>query len=193
MLSVTLQKGLSEYAIGAKIRALRLKKKIGLVELGKHTGLSPALLSKIERDRLFPTLPTLLRIALVFSVDLEYFFAGAREKPLLAVVRKAQRVRLPERPGGDSTYKFESLDYLVTERRFNAYYADFLPVSRAAMRLHEHPGAEFIYALEGTLSVHVGGDEHILEAGDSMYFDSTVPHGYRRNGTGSCSALIVTA
>ena len=76
MLSKTLQDGLNDYGIGAKIRALRLKKKIGLVELGKHTGLSPALLSKIERGRLFPTLPTLLRIALVFGVGLEYFFAG---------------------------------------------------------------------------------------------------------------------
>jgi transcriptional regulator with XRE-family HTH domain len=192
MLSATLQKGLSEYAIGAKIRALRLKKKMGLVELGKHTGLSPALLSKIERDRLFPTLPTLLRIALVFSVDLEYFFAGAREKPVLAVVRKAQRVRLPERGTSDSAYKFESLDYLVTERRFNSYYADFLPVARAAMRLHEHTGVEFIYTLQGTLSVHVGGEEHVLEEGDSMYFDSSVPHGYRRSGGRACSAIVVT-
>ena len=192
MLSATLQKGLSEYAIGAKIRALRLKKKMGLVELGKHTGLSPALLSKIERDRLFPTLPTLLRIALVFSVDLEYFFAGAREKPVIAVVRKAQRVRLPERPSGDIAYRFESLDYPVSERRFNSYYADFFPVSRSAVRLHEHPGVELIYALQGTLSVHVGGEEHILEGGDSMYFDSSVPHGYRRSGGRSCSALIVT-
>ncbi|HEY0283799.1 MAG TPA: helix-turn-helix transcriptional regulator, partial [Vicinamibacterales bacterium] len=93
MLSATLQRGLSEYAIGAKIRSLRLKKKIGLVDLGRHTGLSPALLSKIERGRLFPTLPTLLRIALVFSVDLEFFFAGARDKPVMAVVRREQRVR----------------------------------------------------------------------------------------------------
>jgi transcriptional regulator with XRE-family HTH domain len=54
MLSKTLQDGLNDYEIGAKIRALRLKKKIGLVDLGKHTGLSPALLSKIERSRLFP-------------------------------------------------------------------------------------------------------------------------------------------
>lgn len=76
MLTTTLQTGLSEYAIGEKIRALRLKKKMGLVELGKHSGLSPALLSKIERGRLFPTLPTLLRIALVFSVGLEFFFAA---------------------------------------------------------------------------------------------------------------------
>src|SRR5215218_7992830 len=98
MLTATLTAGLNEYGIGAKIRSLRLKKKMGLVELGQHTGLSPAMLSKIERGRLFPTLPTLLRIALVFSVGLEFFFAGAREKPLIAVVRKDQRVRLPERP-----------------------------------------------------------------------------------------------
>src|SRR5687767_5199997 len=192
MLSATLQKGLSEYAIGAKIRALRLKKKMGLVELGKHTGLSPALLSKIERDRLFPTLPTLLRIALVFSVDLEYFFAGARERPVMAVIRKAHRVRLPERASGESAYRFESLDYPVSERRFNSYYADFFPVARAALRLHDHPGAELIYTLQGTLSVHIGGDEHVLEEGDSMYFDSSVPHGYRRSGGRSCSALIET-
>ena len=76
MLSKTLQDGLSDYRIGDKIRTLRLKKKMGLVELGKHTGLSPALLSKIERGRLFPTLPTLLRIALVFGVGLEFFIAA---------------------------------------------------------------------------------------------------------------------
>jgi transcriptional regulator with XRE-family HTH domain len=75
MLSATLQEALQGYAIGEKVRALRLKKKMGLVELGQHTGLSPALLSKIERGRLFPTLPTLLRIALVFSVGLEFFFS----------------------------------------------------------------------------------------------------------------------
>src|SRR3954468_10113009 len=117
VLSKTLNDGLSGYGIGAKIRALRLKKKMGLVELGRHTGLSPALLSKIERGRLFPTLPTLLRIALVFGVGLEFFFAGAREKPLLAVVRKAERVKLPDQPGvRDIAYRFESLDYPATER-----------------------------------------------------------------------------
>ena len=116
--------------IGDKLRTLRLKKKIGLVELGKHTGLSPALLSKIERGRMFPTLPTLLRIALVFGVGLEFFFAGARDKPLVAVVRKADRVRLPDRPGArEVAYRFESLDYPATERRFNCYYAEFFPVA----------------------------------------------------------------
>jgi len=193
MLTATLKTGLNGYGIGAKIRALRLKKKMGLVELGQHTGLSPALLSKIERGRLFPTLPTLLRIALVFSVGLEFFFAGAREKPLIAVVRKAQRVRLPDKPGARQVvYRFESLDYPATERRFNSYYAEFFPVAPAGVEPHAHPGVEFIYALTGTLSVHIDGEEHALEAGDSMYFDSSLPHGYRRSGGRTCSAVVVT-
>src|SRR5215207_8311524 len=130
MLSKTLQDGLNDYEIGAKIRALRLKKKIGLVDLGRHTGLSPAMLSKIERGRLFPTLPTLLRIALVFGVGLEYFFAGSRDKPLLTVVRKSERNRLPDRPDAQEVaYQSESLDYPATERRFNCYYAEFFPIA----------------------------------------------------------------
>jgi transcriptional regulator with XRE-family HTH domain len=194
MLSKTLQDGLNDYGIGVKIRTIRLKKKIGLVELGKHTGLSPALLSKIERGRLFPTLPTLLRIALVFGVGLEFFFAGVREKPLVAVVRKAQRVRLPDRPGNRNVaYEFESLDYPATERRFNSYLAEFKAVPVETLRRHEHPGVEFIFVVTGALSVHMGAEEHVLAAGDSMYFDSSVPHAYRRTRGRTCTALIVTA
>ena len=194
MLSATLQKGLSDYAVGDKIRALRLKKKMGLVELGRHTGLSPALLSKVERGRLFPTLPTLLRIALVFSVGLEYFFAGSREKPLVAVARKRERVALPDRPGAsDTAYQFESLDYAAPERRFNSYYAEFFPAAAASVRRHAHPGVEFIYTLKGTLTVHVGEQAYALQPGDSMYFDATVPHGYQRTGGRACSAIVVTA
>src|SRR5438045_5289632 len=107
MLSATLKDGLNEYAVGPKIRALRLKKKMGLVELGRHTGLSPAMLSKIERGQLFPTLPTLLRIALVFSVGLDYFFSGARDTPVAAVVRRKDRIRFREKPDDrDAAYEF---------------------------------------------------------------------------------------
>ena len=194
MLTKTLQDGLNDYGIGAKIRALRLKKKIGLVDLGKHTGLSPAMLSKIERGRLFPTLPTLLRIALVFGVGLEYFFAGAREQPLIAVTRKAERVELPERPRArDVAYRFASLEYSATERRFNSYYAEFLPLASDQLRPHEHSGVEFIYVIQGTLSVHINGEEHALDAGDAIYFDATIPHAYRRSGGRLCSAVVVTA
>jgi transcriptional regulator with XRE-family HTH domain len=194
MLTTTLQKGLSEYAIGEKVHALRLKKKMGLVELGKHTGLSPALLSKIERGRLFPTLPTLLRIALVFSVGLDYFFSGAREKPVVAMTRSRDRVTLPDRPGArEAAFRFASLDYPATERRFNSYYAEFFPVAVDRLRPHQHPGVELIYTLQGRLSVHIGEEEHVLEAGDAIYFDASVPHAYRRSAGRVCAALVVTS
>jgi transcriptional regulator with XRE-family HTH domain len=193
MLTKTLQDGLKSYAIGPKIRALRLKKKMGLVELGKHTGLSPALLSKLERSRLFPTLPTLLRIALVFSVGLEYFFTANREQPVVAVVRHQDRLRFPDKPGArEIAYRFESLDYPAVERRFSAYLAEFFPVP-AAERKHAHPGSEFLYVLAGRLAIDLGGVEHVLEPEDSIYFDSTVPHGYQRVGGRTCRAVVVTA
>ena len=193
MLSTTLQKGLTSYGVGGKIRALRLRKKMGLVELGNHSGMSPALLSKIERGLVFPTLPTLLRIALVFSVGLEYFFAGSREKPVAAVSRKTERVRLPEKAGArDGAYRFESLDYGATERRFNSYYAEFTAASDKH-KPHQHAGVEFIYMIEGVLALRVGADDYELSAGDAMYFDSMVPHSYRRAGARSCAAVVVTA
>ena len=52
---------------------------------------------------------------------------------------------------------------------------------------------EFIYVIQGTLSVHMNGEEHALEAGDAIYFDATVPHAYRRSGGRLCSAVVVTA
>ncbi len=72
------------------------------------------------------------------------------------------------------------------------YYAEFLPVARDNVRLHTHAGVEFIYTLKGRLNVHIDGQEHALEAGDSMYFDSGLAHGYRRGGTSTCCAIVVT-
>jgi transcriptional regulator with XRE-family HTH domain len=194
MLSPTLRTGLDAYAIGDRLRALRLKKKIGLVELGKHTRLSPGLLSKLERGRIFPTLPTLLRISLVFGVGLEYFFAGPRDQPVAAIVRRRERVRLPDRPKGqDPMYWFESLDFRATERKFNAYQAEFLPVASDKLRPHEHPGVEFIVVLEGVLGLRLGQEDLVLEAQDSIYFDSTEPHAYRRLRGRRCKAVVITA
>ena len=92
MLSDTLVEGLKRYEIGSKLRALRLQKKLGLVQLAEHTGLSAALISKIERGNLFPTLPTLLRIAMVYGVGLEHFFVETDNRPLIVISRKNDEI-----------------------------------------------------------------------------------------------------
>ena len=194
MLSKTLEDGLGKYSIGEKLRALRLRKKIGLVDLGKHTKLSPALISKIETGKLFPTLPTLLRIAMVFNVGLEHFFESAESGPVLAIVRRGDRQRFPDVPdSGDVAYHFESLDFPAKDRRLNGYYAEFHPLAQDKVRRHQHGGVELIYLLTGSLEVRIGKGEHVLEEGDAMYFDSSVAHGYRRLGKKPCAAIVISA
>jgi transcriptional regulator with XRE-family HTH domain len=193
VLSTTLERGLRAYDIGGKLRGVRLSKKMGLVELGRHTGLSAAMLSKIERGRLFPTLPTLLRIALVFGVGLEFFIAGDSKRNTVSIVRRRERQRFPEDSGGkDVSFFFESLDFTAVERRLNAYYAEFEPVPAERARTHHHTGVEFLYVLKGELALRVAGEDHVLDAGDSAYFNSTRPHSYRRIGARPCSALVVS-
>ncbi len=189
----TITEGLGRYSIGEKLRTLRLRKSMGLVELGKHTGLSAALLSKLERGKLFPTLPTLLRIAMVFGVGLDFFFTDERKRRVVGVVRKEERVRFPERPGlQDVQYYFECLDYRATERKLSAFLADFQEVAPERLKPHQHAGIEFLFVLKGSLTIKIGSEEFLLEAEDAIYFDSAVLHSYRRRGAKPCTGVIVT-
>lgn len=186
----TLHRVLSAYALGDKLRSLRLRKKISLVDLGKHTGLSASMLSQLENGKLVPTLPTLARIAMVFDVGLEYFFTTQRRKKLFSIVRAAERMRFPDRASNPHpAYFFEVLAFSAQEKGMQAFLADFTPEA-AKSEEHFHDGAEFLYLLEGELAIHFQGEEHSLKAGDSVYFDSSEPHAYR--GLAPSRALVVT-
>ena len=192
MPSATITKELKKYGIGERLRRLRLRKSMGLLELSKHTGLSPSLLSKLERDVMHPTLPTLARIAMVFSVGLEYFF-NSEPKPVLEIVRKKDRLRFPSSPDNRKVpYYFESLDFPVPNPALHSYVAEFEPVDDKHNPPHEHPGIELLYVLSGSLELRAGTESHELSEADSVYFDSAVPHRYRRLGAARTTALVVT-
>jgi len=192
MPSETVNQGLKKYAIGGKLRRLRLRKGMGLVELGKHTGLSAALLSKLERGVMHPTLPTLLRISLVFDVGLDYFFS-AEPAPTLEIVRKGDRIRFPESPDRTPvSFYFESLDFPVPNRKLNSYLAEFEAVDAGQLRPHQHSGEELIYVTSGKLELRVGEEAHELSEGDAVYFDSSVPHSYRKAGPDPATAIVVS-
>jgi transcriptional regulator with XRE-family HTH domain len=183
---------IAEKRIGERIRRLRLKRSMGLVELGRHAGLSASFLSQLETGRVVPTLRNLARIAMVFGRDLSYFFEP-EPHPLFRVHRRAERVRLPQSGVDDPTYYFESLAYMVPDRQLDPYYAEFVPSKKASdIRPHVHPGYEFLYLLQGELEIRHGERVHTMAAGDSAYFDAGTAHAYRCAGPTPAVALIVT-
>src|SRR5208282_5148215 len=98
---------------------------------------------------------------MVFSKDLSYFFES-EPHTLFRIHRKKERVRLPQTGVDDPAYYFESLGYLVPDRPFDPYYAEFLPAKRnVAVRPHVHSGYEFLYLLEGELEFRHAGEAHI--------------------------------
>lgn len=189
-----IQESIRPYAIAEKLRTLRLRKSMGLAQLAQHTGLSPAMLSRLENARLVPTLPTLVRIALVFDVGLDYFFSDPRKRHVVAVARRHERTRLPADPKSPAVpWHFESLDFRARERRFNGFLAHFHSVPAARATPHFHPGAELLYLIEGELELSIGTEVIRLSAGDSIYFDSIQKHSYRSVGAGPCTAVVVTS
>ena len=183
---------IAEKRIGERIKKLRLKKSMGLVELGRHTGLSASFLSQLETGRVVPTLRNLARVAMVFGRDLSYFFEP-EPQPMFRIHRKNERMRLPQSGVDDPSYYFESLGYMVPDRQLDPYIAEFLPQRKPAdVRAHVHPGCEFLYVLEGDLEIRHGDKVSTLEAGDGVYFDASTPHSYRCSGDVGTRVIIVT-
>src|ERR1035437_8937121 len=150
----TAERFIAEKHIGERIKRLRLKKSMGLVELGKQTGLSASFLSQLETGRVVPTLRNLARIAMVFSKDLSYFF-DSEPTTVFRIHRRTERVRLPQTGVEPPTYYFESLGYLVPDRDMDPFFTEFLPLSSGMeVRAHLHAGSEFLYMLHGALRLH---------------------------------------
>jgi len=189
----TIQRVLSGYDLGRKIRQLRLRKKIALVDLGKHTGLSSSMLSQLENGKLIPTLPTLARIAMVFDVGLEHFFGDKRGEKLFAVVRAKERMRFPERADAPNpAYFFECLAFSSHGKGLQAYLADFPRRAPSEVSDHYHEGSEFLYVLEGALAIRFQNEEHELRTGDSVHLDASAPHSYRGISKNPARAIVIT-
>jgi transcriptional regulator with XRE-family HTH domain len=190
----TIRRVLSSYEIGAKLKQLRLRKKIALVDLGKHTGLSASMLSQLENGKMIPTLPTLARIAMVFDVSLDHFFGDKKRRKPFGVVRANERIQFPERPGmAKPAYFFECLAFSASDKGMQAFLAEFPKRAENEVSEHFHDGAEFLHVLEGTLAITYQGEEYLLRSGDSVYFDASEAHAYRGVSKIPARAVVITA
>ncbi len=180
--------------IGTKVRELRTKNKYTLQDLANKTGLSKPFLSQIENNHVIPPVATLLKLARALNVSLSYFFQDEATTEKVSITRKNERIRVEKRPHHgkeDVSYIYESLEIKKRDKHMEPFYVEFPPISVEDMNFTTHEGEEFLYVLEGKVEFRTVDRVEILEAGDSIYFDSSISHGFRCVGDKPAKAVAV--
>ncbi len=178
---------LEPYCIGLKLRALRTQKRLTLARLAAETGLSTALLSKLETDRMIPTLPTLATISRVYGVGMSYFF-GEPARHSLSITRKTQS---HGNGRGPELVKFTPLNAVSEGSRLVAQMIELPPSGAGTVTDNFHETSGLVYVVEGRLQLDSGGMQEVLEAGDCAYIESEMALAWSAAGKHRCRVLAV--
>ncbi len=183
---------MDEKSIAGNIKTLRINKQMSLDELSRLTGLTKGYLSKIERSHKAPPLSTLNKIALTMDVDVTFFLKENAEEvkdTQLAVVKKGERKKVVTK-GSLSLYgyEYEALAYNKPGKNMEPFIISPAWDKEATF---QHDGEEFMFVLEGTHEFTYDGKKYILNRGDSIYFDSRIPHSGKSLGDKKAKILMV--
>lgn len=178
--------------IGERIRRLRSKRSMGLVELGTRTGLSASFLSQLETGRVVPTVRNLARIAMTFGKDLSYFFRD--DQPVtFRTVRRNERVRIHQNANAAASFFSESMHALVPDSQMIPCFAEFERSDEDALfRPKKFDGVEFTYILEGRLILSSEAEMATLEVGDVVWLDGSRKRHYCCPAGTEAKAMIIT-
>lgn len=168
--------------LGQYLKVLRQERGLTLAQLGDQVGLSASYLSQVERGVTMPSLPRLAELARTLGVDVHTFFQEDAAPP--CVVRHHQGRSLVEVP--DVSVELLSPD--LSEQEIVPYLLTCQP-GAARGPLPRHPGEEFGFVLQGQLTVTVGEEVFLLQAGDSIHFQAAQPHAWRNEEREECVVL----
>lgn len=165
--------------IGEKISALRALKKIEIENLADKTGLSVRQLDHIESGVSIPSLGVLIRITRALGMRLGTLLDDTvKEGP--AIVRSDEHQSTlsfsTNEHGNREHLTFLSLAPNKTGRNMEPFIIDIVPDKKNTISKSSHEGEEFIYVLEGKVTIHYGNETLELSKGDSIYLDSVVKH-----------------
>jgi transcriptional regulator with XRE-family HTH domain len=183
--------GMKHIEIIEKIKSIRLEKGYSLGQLSKLTGLSKGYLSKIENAVSAPPISTLHRIATALGVNLSYFFTqNALEKldEKMVISRKKQRNQTEAEVQATGLKRWPLADQKFG-RNMQPYIIEIPPDH---YQVYQFEGEEFYLCLEGKIEFTYGGENYILEAGDSVYIDTNIPYGGRSIDKEPAKILMVT-
>jgi transcriptional regulator with XRE-family HTH domain len=171
-----------ETDLGARVRALRRERGLTLKGLGKKAGLSHPFLSQVERGLARPSVGSVERIAAALDVSVARLWSPSRGGDAVEVVRQSEGERdeqgLRELGGGPAGPVLR--EWSARTRRWPDEY-------------DVHDGDIAIYVARGAVEVDLNGTVHALAEGDTMHFDGTTPHRFRRTGGTNTRAVLVAA
>lgn len=179
--------------VGERIKLLREKKKISLTELAERSGFSSAVISQIENHMISPPLGTIIKIAKGLEVEPGYFFKEKPKSPYV-IVRKDERKevsRVASKEGVSYGYSYESLGADKKDRMMEPFIVTLEPNPIKHVKKSSHDGEEFIFVLEGEMEVTLGDHSDILLPGDSIYYESKIPHKVTTRGEKTTKILAV--
>ncbi len=193
MVSDDIKHEVKKLHLGKKIRDLRLKSGFVLQDLSNRTGLSKPLLSQIEKEVVSPPVATLLKISKAFNVNIGFFFQDGDPEERVVLVRKDESKVIDSRYFGreESGYYYEALAFKKSKKFMEPFLVEFKRKKIDKLSYFSHEGEEFIYVLQGTLEFRTEDRHYLLDPGDSLYFESSIPHAYRAMGQGNAKALTV--
>jgi len=184
-----------EMKLGEKVRGLRQEQRLTLQALADMTGLSKPLLSQIENDQVTPPIATLLKIAKGLKVGIHYFFEEAGDRQKFVLTRGEQPpLGSQRRPGKDSVqqgYMYKPLAPGMRQKKVEPFLVEFEQREWDSSLFYSHEGVEFLYLLDGELEFHYADEVMRLYPGDSIYYESSEPHGYVSVGEVRARAVAV--
>ena len=178
---------LRQYSLGPKLRALRTTKRLTLSRLAAQTGLSTALISKLETGRMMPTLPTLAVICKEYGVGLSHFFCEP-ERHSISVTRKAH---LQSNFSRSDAAKIVPLNLPGPETRLSSEMVEISPASSLSLSQPNRDTCAVVFVLDGRLQVNYGGTMEVLETGDFVHVESSLEMFWSNPGKRPCRLLVV--
>jgi len=164
-------------SIGKRIRSYREKQNLSIEDLADRTTLTVDFIHAVEDDDMYPSLRPLVKLARALGVRLGTFLDDHVSTDPLIVHPNEYEEELTMHPGGkEPGVKFHSLGKGKTDRHMEPFFIELLPESRKDKTLSSHEGEEFIIVHSGKVRVIYGREESVLSPGDSIYFNSVVPH-----------------
>lgn len=179
--------------IGEAIKTVREEKGFSLEEVAARTTTSVEYLEKIESGKVFPSLGLIVRFSELFEVSVGEIFRDDADSPFCIVRRDAGAAisRFASNDGKTTGYRYKGLGQQKKNRQMEPFLVTLLPNEAHKVEPNEHIGEEFIFVLEGRVKVTLLGHTDTLNPGDSIYYDSTLPHTVACDGEEAATILAV--